>query len=108
MTPKPDSRLPWRVVQDPEGFLQVWTAFDETLGSRNNYVICDSIQTSEEAELIAQAPELQTRVQSLTTSKDAALAILERLRVNLYGGPVPQFDLCREAIEVLNRIISYE
>lgn len=101
MTPKPDSRLPWRVVYSAgDDYWQVFSA--------DNDCVADFIPIESEAQLIAQAPELQTRVQSLTTAKDAALAILERLRVNLYGGPVPQFDLCREAIEVLNRIISYE
>lgn len=151
MTPKPDSRLPWRVVCDePNAVWQVWTRFDDSLGSRNNYMIAGNIQNEDEAhvlasaphllltlkicedilanskpidykrdcytalqtiqfaldqsgkgsELIAQAPELQARVQSLTLAKDAALAILERLQTGLER----PMQAIREAIEVLKRI----
>lgn len=49
------SLRPWRVEQSPEGFWQVWTARDETPGSRNNYVIADGIQSEDEARLIVAA-----------------------------------------------------
>lgn len=107
MTPKPDSRLPWRVVFPKENFglCQVWTNQDDTLGNRNNYMIADSIQSEAEAQLIAQAPTLQSRVHSLTTAKDAALAILERLRASVYTdqNPLETQGGIAEAIEVLKR-----
>lgn len=48
-TAKPDSRLPWRVVE-VEGFFEIWTREDNTPGSRNNYMIADNIQDKSEAQ----------------------------------------------------------
>lgn len=100
MTPKPDSRLPWRVVYDEASAVwQVWTRYDGSSDSWDNYIIAGSIQSEEEAHLIAQAPQLQSRVQSLTTAKDAALVILEPKD----GIQVALERAIREAIEVLKR-----
>lgn len=49
---------PWRAVQSEEGFWQVWTAQDDTLGSKNNYVIAGEIQREDEARAIAALPAL--------------------------------------------------
>lgn len=51
------SPIPWR-VDYCLGQYEVWTKRDDTPGSLNNFVICDGIQTEEEALLIAKAPEL--------------------------------------------------
>lgn len=58
------STFPWRVVNDGECW-QVWTARNETPGSRNNYVIADGIQSREEALQLAAAPVLFAAAKTL-------------------------------------------
>lgn len=51
---------PWRVgdLSDQESPQQVWSRYDDTPGSRNNFVVADDIQSEADARLIAAAPEL--------------------------------------------------
>lgn len=85
---KNTTRQPWRVVAS-EGFWQVWTAYDSTPGSRNNYVIADGIQSEEEANLIAQAP-----------------AMLEALRSICAASTIPGFWIPKECVESIRAVIA--
>lgn len=58
---------PWRIVQAQQGYWQIWSAYDDSPGSRNNYVIADGIQSKDEAALIVQA----------VNERDALLAVAE-------------------------------
>ena len=58
---------PWRVGFDAEGsFPAVWNKFDATLGSRNNFQICDGLQSIDDAHLIASAPEMLAALEEIT------------------------------------------
>lgn len=84
----PDSRLPWRIVKTDEGLFQVWTRYDDSLGSRNNYVIADDIQGYDDAVLLAAAPELGDALQSL----------LECVNVRIDDPRCAAFDRARTAV----------
>lgn len=64
---KQDSRLPWRVQRnaDINSTLDVWTRWDDTPGSRNNYAVAEFIQDENDALLIACAPGLLSALESV-------------------------------------------
>lgn len=96
MTPKPDSRLPWRAVKSVDG--TGWIVWDT-----QQWTIADHVPSEDVAQLIAQAPTLQSRVQSLTDAKDRALAILEKLWATPDEEGLWPFNAIAQAIEVLKR-----
>lgn len=78
----------WRVVRAEDApCFEIWTARDETPGSRNNYVIADGIQLESEAFKLAAAPEM---LMALEMCQD----VMRRAFPN--GLPIQQGTFCEE------------
>lgn len=58
---------------------EIWTAKNETPGSRNNYIIALGIQHEEEATLLAAAPEL---LEALRELKEWGIAYLGQNQIS--------------------------
>lgn len=82
------------MAQDEDGLWEVWTKYDSTPGSKNNYVVAGEIQTFEEAKLFCNAPEA---VQTLRE--------LEPLAHRLVGEH-PRFDLLNAATAKARAILA--